>query len=218
LNPALQRFMRLPRSQRFLAAGLLYAAIAAVFYFLLIAPNLDSISAAQGEQTKLVEQRNKVRARAANRSAFEAEAEKLGARLKKALKELPNDREIPGLLSEIDSLARKSGLEVRKFQPLAEVMHEYYAEVPVQIVMDGTFHEFGIFFDRVSDMSRIVSERDIEMGTPKESGSETNLTVSGRTVTYRFLTDAEVKAQQEKQKAKEGKDRKATPTPAAKEK
>lgn len=206
MNPTLQRFMKLPRSQRFLAAGLIYAAIAAVFYFLLIAPNLDSLASARSEQDKLVEKRDKAKVRAADRERFEAEAERLGARLKKAEKELPNGREIPGLLSEVDSLARKSGLEVRKFQPLPEILHEYYAEVPVQIVMDGTFHEFGMFFDQVNRMSRLVAERDIEMGNPVESGSETNLTVSGRTVTYRFLTEDEVKAQQQRAKdsAKKG--------------
>lgn len=206
MNPTLQRFMKLPRSQRFLAAGLIYAAIAAVFYFLLIAPNLDSLASARAEQDKLVEKRDKAKVRAADRERFEAEAERLGARLKKAEKELPNGREIPGLLSEVDSLARKSGLEVRKFQPLPEILHEYYAEVPVQIVMDGTFHEFGMFFDQVNRMSRLVAERDIEMGNPVESGSETNLTVSGRTVTYRFLTEDEVKAQQQRAKdtAKKG--------------
>jgi hypothetical protein len=141
-------------------------------------------------------------------AAFEAELEVLAARLKQALKELPNDREIPGLLSDIDGLARKSGLEVRKFQPMPEVMHEYYAEVPVQIIMDGSYHEFGIFFDRVSKMGRIVSEKDIEIGNPVDNGTETDLTVSGKTVTYRFLTDEEVaKAKAEA----EGKNRRPPP-------
>lgn len=192
MNQLLERFQKLPRSQRYLLSGVMYLLVAVLFYFLAIAPNSEEIDAANAQHDKLTETRNKVKARAENKAAFEAELEVLAARLKQALKELPNDREIPGLLSDIDGLARKSGLEVRKFQPMPEVMHEYYAEVPVQIIMDGSYHEFGIFFDRVSKMGRIVSEKDIEMGNPVDNGTETDLTVSGKTVTYRFLTDEEV--------------------------
>lgn len=192
MNVFLERFQKLPRSQRWLLASVVYIVVAAVFYFFLIEPNQEEIAAANATHTKLTDTRNKVKARAENKAAFEAQLEVLAARLKQALKELPNDREIPGLLSDIDGLARKSGLEVRKFQPMPEVIHEYYAEVPVQIIMEGSYHEFGIFFDRVSKMGRIVSEKDIDIGTPKDNGTETSLTVSGKTVTYRFLTDEEV--------------------------
>jgi len=208
VNQLLERFQKLPRSQRYLLSGVMYLLVAVLFYFLAIAPNSEEIDAANAQHDKLTETRNKVKARAENKAAFEAELEVLAARLKQALKELPNDREIPGLLSDIDGLARKSGLEVRKFQPMPEVMHEYYAEVPVQIIMDGSYHEFGIFFDRVSKMGRIVSEKDIEIGNPVDNGTETDLTVSGKTVTYRFLTDEEVaKAKAEA----EGKNRRPPP-------
>jgi type IV pilus assembly protein PilO len=125
--------------------------------------------------------------------------------LKEALKQLPNDREIPGLLSEIDEQGRKAGLEVRKFQPLPEVMHEYYAEVPVSIVMDGSYHEVGSFFDAVRQMDRIVSVADINLSNPQDNGGETRLTVSGKAVTYRFLTDAEIEAKKKSAAGKKGK-------------
>lgn len=201
MNQFLERFQKLPRSQRWLLSGLVYLLIVVAFWFSLISPTRAEIEVAQARNAELTQKRNAVRARADNRALFEARLETLAARLKKALRELPNDREIPGLLSEIDSLARKSGLDVRKFQPLPEVLHEFYAEVPVQIVMDGGYHEFGIFFDRVRNMNRIVSARDIKMGDPVEGQSEVTLTVSGRIVTYRFLSEEEIKQNAERQKA-----------------
>lgn len=198
MNQFLEQFQKLPRSQRWLVAGLGYLFILVAIWFSLISPTYESIDAAEAQKTDLTSKRDAVRARASNRAAFEARLEALAAKLKQALKELPNDREIPGLLSEIDGLARKSGLDVRKFQPLPEVMHEYYAEVPVQVIMDGGYHEIGIFFDRVSKMSRIVSVSDIDMGTPNQSGEEVSLTVSGKVVTYRFLSDAEIEQNQQR--------------------
>lgn len=200
MSQLMDRLARLPRSQRLALYALSYLLIAVVLFFTVIGPTFDAISTATSQRDALTTQRDQVRARAQNRAGFEADLEELAADLKQALKELPDDREIPGLLSEIDAVARKSGLDVRKFQPLPEVMHEYYADVPVQIVMEGGFHEVAIFFDRVGKMNRIVSAQDIELKEPIEGTSEVNLTVEGRVVTYRFLTEDEQKKQKDTKK------------------
>lgn len=205
MNQLLERFYKLPRSQRFLSFGAAYLLILLLAFFTLISPDLDSISAAEAKNVELTAQKEEAQKRAANKPDYEAKLLELTLQLKKALRELPEDREIPGLLSEIDSLARKAGLEVRKFQPLPEVMNEYYAEVPVQIVMDGGYHEVGVFFDKVSKMNRIVSVTDIVLSDAKPIGSETVLTVSGKVVTYRFLSDAEIKKNKEERDAKKKK-------------
>ena len=205
MSQILERLARLPRSQRVVVYGVSYLLLVVMLFFSLIVPAMDSISSSSAQRDSLRVKRDEVKARAANRGAFESELEQLTADLKQALKELPNDREIPGLLSEIDALARKSGLEVRKFQPLPELTREYYAEV--QIVMEGGFHEVAIFFDRVGKMGRIVSVEDIEMVEPKEAGAETTLTIEGKVVTYRFLTEDEIKqakATNDKKKNKGG--------------
>ncbi len=197
MNQLIERFYKMPRSQRFLTFGASYIVLLIIAFFLLISPTLDGISSANAANIELTRKRDEAQRRAANKPAFEAELSELNIQLKKALRELPEDREIPALLSDIDTLARKSGLEVRKFQPLPEIMKEYYAEVPVQIVMDGTYHEVGIFFDRVSKLSRIVSVNDVVIGEPKDVGGQTQLTVSGKVVTYRFLSDDEIKRNKE---------------------
>lgn len=209
MNQLMDRLGRLPRSQRIALYGVSYLLLAVILFFALIGPAIDGIDTATSKRDELTKRRDEVRARAENRAQFEADLEELTADLKQALKELPNDREIPGLLSEIDALARKSGLEVRKFQPLPEAMHEYYADVPVQIVMEGGFHEVAIFFDRVGKMGRIVSVEDINLTDPIEGVSEVNLTVEGKVVTYRFLTEEELeKAAKAASTSKKGKAKK----------
>lgn len=93
---------------------------------------------------------------------------------------------------------------MRRFQPLPEVMHEYYAEVPVSLMMDGGYHQIGMFFDRVRMMGRIVSVQDIEISDPTPSGTDTRMKVSAQAVTYRFLTEAEIEEQKNKPKPKTG--------------
>ncbi len=194
MNALVERFAKLPRSQRALLAVLLYVVIGALGFFAVISPTLSDIDDAEAKYASLVRTRDEVQARAQMRAQMEEELGRLTAELKQALTELPNDREIPGLLSEIDGLARRSGLDVRRFQPQPEVMSEYYAEVPVQLVVDGSYHEVAMFFDRVRKMNRIVAIQDVEMTNPVVSGTETNLTVEGSAVTFRFLTEEEIAA------------------------
>ena len=109
----------------------------------------------------------------------------------RAIKELPNEREIPELLRRISSIGKKIGLEFLLFQPLPEVPREFYADVPVKLKIEGSFHEVATFFDRIGKLNRIVNIRDISMSSPFERSGKIILTTDGTAVTYRFLSDSE---------------------------
>ena len=204
----LDKLSALPRSQRFALFGVLYVVIGAVFWFLLYTPKVEEVGNLRSENKELIAKKAQVKARAENREAFEAELAQLTADLKQALRELPNDREIPELLKRISAIAKKAGLEIRSFQPLPEVRREYYAEVPVGIEVYGSYHEVAMFFDRLSKLGRIVYVQDVEMDAPEDRGGKVYLRVTGKAVTFRFLTDAELAKSREsatRSKGKKGK-------------
>jgi type IV pilus assembly protein PilO len=187
------RLGRLPRSQRLILAGLVYALICVVFYFVLYTPRQDQLTSLRARQTELLTKKAEVERRAHDKEAFEKELEDLTAQLKLALRQLPDDREIPDLLLRISTVARRIGLEVRKFLPKEEMMKEYHAEVPVQLELGGSYHEVAMYFDRLSKLSRIVNVQNIEITDPKERNGKVGLTVTGTLVTFRFLTEDERK-------------------------
>lgn len=193
-NKAVEKLARIPRVQRIGLYVAFYVILAAGYWALLYLPASSELGELATAQAGLIEQLRQVKDRAKNKDKFEAEVNALMYDLKQAMKELPNDREIPGLLKGISSLGKKVGLEVRKFQPLAEVPREFVAEVPVALEVEGSYHEVAMFFDRLSKMNRIVYVQDIEMGEPAERGGKVYLKVSGNAVTFRFLTEAEQKA------------------------
>lgn len=78
-------------------------------------------------------------------------------------KALPEKEDIPSLLAGISQSGQDSGLEFVLFQPNAEVLQDFYAEIPVSINVTGEYHNVAAFFDRVSRLSRIVDIKDIEM-------------------------------------------------------
>ncbi len=204
MNQFMDRFIKLPRSQRAAAFVGIYILLVILAWFGLISGTIDETTNLENKLTTLRNESGQVKERAANRKAFEERLARLEGQLKRAMTQLPDESEIPALLSDIDASARKSGLEVRKFQPLGEVKQEYYAEVPVQIAMEGSFHEVGVFFDRVAKMNRIVSAKDIVLGDVREESNEASLQVSGKVVTFRYLTDAEMLQEKEDKKKKKG--------------
>lgn len=202
----MEQLGRLPRSQRLLVMGLCYVLIVGIYVGLLYMPASTQISDLRSQESALEQQRAQLEVRIRDKARFEAELQTLMADLKEALKELPNDREIPELLRAISGMGKKVGLEVQKFQPMAEKQQDYVAEVPVALQVDGSYHEVAMFFERLSKMNRIVYVQDVEMQQPKLVGGEVRLAVKGNVVTFRFLTDEEIKAQAEKanEKKKEG--------------
>lgn len=187
----LDKLAGLPRSQRVALFVLVYAVIAAVFWFMIYSPAAETSLELERENAELVAKKAQVKARAENREEFERELAQLTNDLKQALRELPNDREIPELLKRISAIGKKAGLEIRSFQPMPEVKREYYAEVPVAIEVYGSYHEVAMFFDRLSKLGRIVYVRDIVFSDPDDRGGKVYLEVTGKAVTFRFLTDTE---------------------------
>ncbi len=191
IQDILERMSKLPRTQRLGIIVLVYLAFGAIFWFALYSPKQKTITVLESQQRELESKRAIVKKRAENREEFERELEDLTLQLRQALRQLPDDREIPDLLSRISTIGRRIGLEIHRFLPQSEVVHEYHAEVPVELELKGSYHEVAMFFDRLSKLSRIVYVQDITMEKPVESSGKVVVTVTGRLTTFRFLSEDE---------------------------
>ena len=184
-----------PRNQRFSLYALVFVGFGALFWFLVYSPTKSDVSSLRSEQAQLQTDKARVKARAENRDTFEAELLALNNELKQALRELPDQKEIPELVRRISNEGRRSGLEIRKFKTMSEVPQQFYAEVPVALEVYGSFHEVAMFFDRLAKLDRIVYVQDVELASPTERGGKVYLKVTGTAVTFRFLSDEEIAAQ-----------------------
>lgn len=187
MGDIVERIAKLPDYQKVLIGLLVYLLIFMAFHMLVNKRLKTQIEDAHRRTGDLIQERDKTRRVAENKDQFQRDVEKLNEELSRALKELPNEREIPGLLRNISHLGRKNGLEFELFQPLPEVRRDFYAEVPVGIVVTGTYHEVALFFDRVGKLPRIVNIRNVKMSKPEERSGRIVLTTTGEAVTYRFL-------------------------------
>jgi len=109
---------------------------------------------------------------------------KLEKQLKVALNMLPKKSQIPDLLEGVTRAGTNSGLEFSTFKPLGEIDKQFYAEVPVDLSVTGTYRQLATFLKRVGQMPRIVDVKKLSLKQTKIGGP---LTVVGQAVTYRFI-------------------------------
>jgi type IV pilus assembly protein PilO len=138
-----------------------------------------------------------------SREAVERELRELGAELKRAEARLPDQREIADLLSNVAASGRAAGLDIILFRQKPEVYHDFYAEVPVEMQMRGTYHDVALFLDRVKRLDRIVNVTDIQLKKPVVQGERVMLDAGCTATTFRFLDEAERKRRNEEKKKKE---------------
>ncbi len=131
--------------------------------------------------------------KASNLPKLQKDLQEWNVKLKEAVAQLPDSKEIPELLSNISTKAREAGLEILLFRPRAENFRDFYAEIPVDIVVRGGFYNAVTFFDEVGKLNRLVNIDNIDMKNPKISGDQVSLDISSLATTYRFLDEAERK-------------------------
>ncbi|RLA99659.1 MAG: pilus assembly protein PilO [Deltaproteobacteria bacterium] len=125
---------------------------------------------------------------------YEAELKETRQKLLLALKQLPDKSEIPALLENVSALGKASGLEFILFRPKKEVPKNFYAEIPVDIKVQGRYSDILNFFYKVSKMPRIVNISNIVMSSPrKTSGGGIILTTTCNATTYKFIEGAKKK-------------------------
>jgi type IV pilus assembly protein PilO len=143
------------------------------------------------------------------RGELERELRDINAELKRAQARLPDQREIADLLSSVAASGRASGLEIVLFRQKPEVYHDFYADVPVEMQMRGTYHDVALFLDRVKRLDRIVNISDMNMKKPRIEGDRMMLDAACTATTFRFLDEAERARILEEKKKNEGNPKKA---------
>lgn len=180
-----------PTGQKLALLGGLVFAVVALDWQLWYGPNQKDLA---DLHTQLAQKRAELdmqRTKTNARGEFERELRELNAELRRAQARLPDQREIADLLSNVAASGRAAGLEIVLFRQKPEVYHDFYADVPVEMQMRGTYHDIALFLDRVKRLDRIVNVSDIQMRKPRLEGDRVVLDAACTATTFRFLDEAE---------------------------
>ncbi len=181
---------RLEMKQKILIATATCIVPCMAFFFLAYSPKNNEIKTLETTKAGLEEEIRKVEATARELDKHKAEMLEIKKQFEAASLLLPGQQEIPSLLTNISGQATSSGLDVLSFKPLVEKPQQFYAEIPVDIAVQGSYHNVGVFLDKISKLPRIVAVNNINMASPKQTGGEMILSSTFQLVTYRFIEPA----------------------------
>jgi type IV pilus assembly protein PilO len=158
--------------------------VAALYWYFLYQPYIEEMGALQEKinaKRQTVEKHKQI---AVKLDAFKAQVSDLEARLHVLLRELPESREIPGMIRQISDVGVRTGLQISLIKPQPEQRKEFYAEIPIQVRVKGQYHAVGRFFDDLAHLERIISVNGIQI---EATSQETQCLAT----TFRFLDEAE---------------------------
>ncbi|HVL58797.1 MAG TPA: type 4a pilus biogenesis protein PilO [Burkholderiaceae bacterium] len=107
-------------------------------------------------------------------------------------KQLPSRAEMDALLSDINQAGVGRGLQFELFKPGQVVAKEYYAELPINVRLIGTYHDLGAFTSDIANMPRIVTLNNLQIVRQEKTGQ---LTLDAVAKTFRYLDPEEVQQQ-----------------------
>jgi Tfp pilus assembly protein PilO len=141
-----------------LAYGLVIGAfVAGAVHYAWFRPLNAEIKEKRAQLEGLQQEIQKGRAAERKLAQFREEVRRLEAELAKLLQVLPSKRNTEDLIKRIETLTRQGDFTLKKFTPQDFVPKEFYAEWPIDIALDGTYHNLALFFDRMSRFSRIIN-------------------------------------------------------------
>jgi type IV pilus assembly protein PilO len=186
LAPVFEKVEKISKMQRMMIYfGTITILIGAFVYFSYL-PKYKTVDKLNQNYDKLEQQLATAKINAMQLGKFRNNMKKVEKEYRRVMKALPQKQEIPNLLESISDAGQVVGLEFLLFQPKAEIKKDFYAEIPVSIQVAGNYHDVGLFFDRVSNLPRIVTIQAIKM-TPLQGGDK--LITSCSAVTYKFVEE-----------------------------
>ncbi|NMC66545.1 MAG: type 4a pilus biogenesis protein PilO [Acidobacteria bacterium] len=168
---------------------LLAVIIFALVFFFFFKPRNTELQSLRESRLKLEKEVEVLKEQKKELDKIEAELVVLNATLKDLEQIIPQKKEIADILRRIQQLAYDSRLNVLKFQPKGEVNKDFYAEWPINIEISGTYHNLGIFFDKLSKFSRLFNVNNFSISALNNQTDE--LTIGSKFVatTYYFIEE-----------------------------
>lgn len=192
MDKQLERLAKAPPAVRFGGLAALVVLLTAANFFFGIQPLEVEMEQQQAEQRKLDLELAEKSEIAQNLNERRREMDVLEQKLAEALTELPENKDIEELLAQLNDIGKKSGLAISRVEPGPETVGggDFFARIPIKMVVSGNYHEIAMFLQEVSTMRRIVNVNNIKLDGAKVKNEKVMLNSSFLATTFRFVNTA----------------------------
>jgi type IV pilus assembly protein PilO len=147
-----------------LAIGLVFGiALAGAVHYAWFRGLNEEIRAKRRELAGLQEEIDKGRKAERQLAQFREEVKTKELELSRLLQILPSKRNTEDLIKRIELLTRQGDFTLKRFTPGDFHGKDFYSEWPIDIQLEGTYHNLALFFDRMSRFSRIVNVEEMKI-------------------------------------------------------
>jgi type IV pilus assembly protein PilO len=181
----------------------LVAAILLAGWWFVWSDQLDALALRQEDELKLKADFVAKKTLAVNLDLYVQQLSEIDRSFGALLKQLPNKSEVEALLIEINQSGMGRGIQFELFKPGQEIVKDFYAELPINVRLTGTYHDFGAFAGDISKLSRIVTLNNISIAANPQA-KDGSLVMDAVTKTFRYLDDEELAAKKKAAQAAKG--------------
>lgn len=157
------------------------------FYYFWMMDKFDERDTKTARLDDLQREINALEVTARRLAEFEREVALLEAKLETLKRILPPAKETPDLMRKVQSLAAQSNLTIRTFTPGATVNREFYQEWPINVAVDGSYHNLGMFFDRVRQLERLVNMGSLKVASLSSQTATNTIAASCVATTFVYV-------------------------------
>lgn len=179
-------------------------AVGLLGWFFYLKGQQEALAAGQQEELKLRDAYTVKARQAVNLEGLREQKKQVNEYVSTLEKQLPSKAEMDALLSDINQAGLGRGLQFELFKPGQVVVKDYYAELPINIKITGSYHDVGAFTSDIANLPRIVTINNMSLARQGNA-----LTLDAVAKTFRYLDPDEVSAQRksasEKSAGKKGK-------------
>ncbi|UCV03933.1 type 4a pilus biogenesis protein PilO [Dechloromonas denitrificans] len=170
----------------------LFVAILVAGWWFVWSDQLTELESKRREEETLRQQYLDKKRQAVNLDLYTQQLAEIDRSFGALLKQLPNKSEIEALLIEVNQAGLGRGLQFELFRPGQEQIKDFYAELPIAVKINGSYHDFGAFAADIAKLPRIVTLNNISITPVKEGGV---LSLDATTKTFRYLDEEEIAKQ-----------------------
>lgn len=171
-----------PKAAKVVLALVLAVLINILGYYVVISDSLAKLAQLEKKETELKAEFERKYKMAANLPKYREQLNLMQQQFSDLLTMLPTATEMPGLLDSMTYLATDASLSIQSLNWKPEIKREFYVEMPIEMKLSGSYHDFGAFASGVAGLPRVVSLHDFTLNRGKDSP----LTMTVTAKTYRF--------------------------------
>jgi type IV pilus assembly protein PilO len=182
-------FSKLPWHAQLGAFATLALAGVGAFWYFYASPAQAQLATKQAQLSKLEDEVKSGLAIAKRLPEFRREVTVLEAQLDRLRQVLPEEQDVADLLRRVQAMATQSNLQVRGFSPETETRKELHAEWPIDLRLEGSYHDLGAFLERVSKFPRIINVGALHVVARDAQTSTQTVTVECKAMTFVLVKD-----------------------------